>query len=229
MSRDGYEHEALWDRWNTWGNYGQDKPRVAPESIWYPKEGPDELWRAMETYLASRNLDVKMAVDLFNWYPAEYHGPRIIIPCVRTDSYNFWQGRLIGNDTSKFKRWDSPSGPRGDAVCFLDTPGADYSVVVEGPMCALAAAMEGMAAVAVLGLGMNKAVLGHVVKLVAPYKAVFVIPDKGAWGQWTRAQGVLSNNGISSFLIDPAPYKDLAEMSIEQRKEKLRWAKTLPR
>jgi hypothetical protein len=210
-----YDHERQWEQ----------EPKYGEEvSIWYPKRD-GTLQEEMRNYLESRHLDYHTAIG-YGWYPAQYHGARVIIPCQRTDRGNFWQGRLMDHlATGGEKRWDSPRGPRGDAICILENDKSGFAAVVEGPMCALAAAEEGFAAVAVLGLGVNGPVLAHTALIIGKRLGVLV-PDKDAYAKWVKMQSLLGTMGVRTLIIDPSPYKDLADMPVTYRKEKLDWARS---
>lgn len=184
----------------------------------------------MRAYLTYRNLDYYAATNQFGWYPATYHGPRIIVPCIRTDEFNFWQGRLIDHlvDTDHaaiggrpWKRWDSPFGPRGDAIAYLAKPGLGILVVVEGPMDALAAAMTRVSAIATLGAGANGPALAHVALIAQRYKKVILIPDRDETGAWIKIQNSLGMMGIPTEIREPRA-KDLADLSVSAREDLLR-------
>jgi hypothetical protein len=205
--------------------YERSESSAAP-SIYYPFHD-GTLDGAMFDYLEGRGLSFPLAVD-YGWYPAYYNGPRVIVPCIRTDSYNFWQGRLIElasfegipREDFEWKRWDSPSGPRGDALCFLPVQESNTIVLVEGPMDALAAAEAGASAVAILGATPPRSVVGHIVSLVqrGAYRRRIIVPDLDAVGPWVKLQQRLGMAGVYFQLKMDARYKDLASMPLEERK-----------
>ena len=194
---------------------------VTPKSIYMPVEAP-WLLPAMVNYLVSRDLDYHLAHGQYGWYPAWYNGPRIIVPCIRTDSVGlFWQGRRI--DSMPFaedcKRWDSPHGPRGDALCYLRNPDVSKEgnfVIVEGPMDALAAAGCGYAAIALLGVSPPGAVLAHAATIIQQRRAI-CIADRDSVPKWIKIQNQLGLMGIHTKLVIPTE-KDLAKLAREQRK-----------
>ena len=216
------------DEWRAWdkryaaeGRYLVADLDERTTSTFYP-DTDRSLNPAMDAYLHGRGLDAGLA-RRFGWYPGWYNGPRIIVPCVRSDTHSFWQGRLIDNLTGfkyvgEYKRWDSPKGPRHDAVCYTQVGGSTL-VLVEGPFDSLAAAECGHDSIAVLGLGMSKSVVGHIASLVSGrYMARLVVPDSDAFGPWVKIQASLTNHGEAFEIRSPAPYKDLAEMPILERK-----------
>lgn len=195
--------------------------RDSDRKILMPRIDPD-LYEAMQHYMMVRRLSFDLALD-FGWYPAFYKGPRIIIPCVRTDGKNFWQGRLLDNVIAEgmmYKRWESPWGPRGDSVAYLPSRGAAIAVVVEGPMDALAAADCGVSAVATLGVGAPDPVLAHVATLVQGFNKVLIVPDNDELSAWARIQAALGSMGVHAEMRPPYA-KDLAGMSAHTREELL--------
>lgn len=210
-SRDWHEQDKRYERYN-----GLTQNEIV--SIWFP-DVKESLQDGMDEYLRRRNLDGALARH-FGWYPAWYNGPRIIIPCVRTDPYNFWQGRLIEGvfnfATDDFKRWDSPHGPRGDAVAYLGGLGKNL-VVVEGPMDALAATLCRADAVAILGLTPPASVFLHLAKIAAGYDKITLVSDLDGIGMWTKIQHGLTKYGVLCRLVSPSPFKDLAEAPQSER------------
>lgn len=197
-------------------------------SIYFPHEDR-QLSSAIRQYLSKRNLDADIA-RRFGWYPARYRGPRIIIPCIRTDFKNFWQARWMDGAMDNlnlnpgvvtYKRWESPYGTRGDALCFLNMRKTELLVLVEGPMDALAAAMCGVSAVATLGVGVPGPVLAHVATLAQGHDKVLIVPDRDEMGAWIRIQSELGRMGVPTEIREPA-VKDLADMAQDKREELLR-------
>src|SRR2546427_2703926 len=199
-----------------WHRADATSPRPPSESIMLPVlDGT--LILAMQAYLEKRSLSYTEAARC-GWYPAWARGPRIIIPCVRMDGLNFWQGRLmdaghIGCDLANLKRWDSPHGPRGDALCYLPTHGSKTMVIVEGPMDALAAAMTGVSSIATLGIGAPGPVLAHAANIVRSgfYNQVIIIPDRDEVGAWVRIQTALGTMEVMAEISETWA-KELAEM-----------------
>jgi DNA primase len=97
------------------------------------------------------------------------------------------------------------------------------TIVVEGPMDALAAAGLGYQAIAILGVDPPKVVYDHVAKLVArsymKNKAI-IIPDMDRVARWQETQQELGQRGVRGELKQ-VPYgrKDLAECTPDERKE----------
>lgn len=215
----GYPHERSWKP--------TDTTRDAT-----PLPEPDKaLQEAMRYYLESRQLSYECAVEKGSWYAAYYRGPRIIIPCLRSDGKKpWWQGRLIDtlrNSREKLqfemKRWDGARGYRGDAVCYIS---ADFSrpvLIVEGPMDALAAASCGFPAIAVLGSMPPQLVFDQVVRLVeTSYRkgSCFIVPDADRLGDWANTQAQLGARGVYGSIQQlPGGFKDLAEMPQPERQE----------
>jgi len=97
------------------------------------------------------------------------------------------------------------------------------TIIVEGPMDALAAAGLGFPAIAILGVDPPKIVYDHVAQLVARSymrnKAI-IIPDMDRVARWQETQTELGQRGVRGELKQvPGGYKDLAECPLEVRKE----------
>jgi len=97
----------------------------------------------MFAYLHDRELDYDLARQN-GWYATgKYRGvPRIVIPCINSAGFNYWQGRAMDDDEL---RYDSPAVPRKDSIVLLWPPKKTFTVskivvITEGPMDALAAA-----------------------------------------------------------------------------------------
>jgi hypothetical protein len=141
----------------------------------------------VDAYLLNRGLDHKLA-RANGWYPTEGRGSiRVVIPCVNTAGFNYWQARTIEDHPL---RYDSPAIPRKDSIVLLlprDARGElNYDVhlgktlvVCEGPCDALAAA-EFYPAVALMGGTPNVEVTDHVhkVKTDLGLSRLLIIPDK---------------------------------------------------
>src|SRR5712691_6026985 len=209
--------------WNNedWHRADSATPRPPSESIMLPR-ADETLVLAMQEYLANRSLSYTKA-DRCGWYPAWVHGPRIIIPCIRNDGLTFWQGRLMQETPDYYKRWDSPHGPRGDALCYLPEYGAKTMVIVEGPMDALAAVMAGVSAIATLGIGAPGPVLAHAANIIRSgfYTKVIIVPDRDEVGAWVRIQKDLGTMGVIAEIREPWA-KDLADMIPANRDELIR-------
>jgi hypothetical protein len=205
-----YEHEAAWRE-------AADRPRGCRQLTTFPAKS-GALVSAAREYLIGRSLDPAVAFTA-GWYPAMYSGPRLIIPCQRTDGI-FWQGRLLENVTppNGYKRWDSPPGSKGDALVFL--PGRRHGVpilVVEGPMDALAGASSGYPGVATLGVAPTRATVTHIAALVHSYPRTILLPDHDSVGKWVTLQGMLAQHGVYARIVELSPYKDLAEVPTDER------------
>ena len=175
---DDYRHERAWKE------QGEKAPTTEPPAL------VPALKTAMRSYLEGRGLSYDHAIRLGGWYPATYSGPRIIIPCIRTDGGQWWQARLIETAPDILvprKRWHGSHGYRGDAVSFIPAEYEKTTIIVEGPMDALAAAMCGHPAVAMLGVAPPTLVYDHIAKLVAlsyhKHRAI-IIPDMDRLADW---------------------------------------------
>lgn len=218
-----YRHERVWNRTDL------TRPNIpAPQA-------DDTLTKAMRDYLQGRNLDY-LSARRAGWFAAVFYGPRIIIPCIRTDGGTWWQARLIGGlgveaapenikvlPPGTQKRWQGCRGYRHDAVCFIHGDSSMPTIIVEGPMDALAAAGLGYPACAILGVDPPKVVYDHVAKLVARSylrnKAI-ILPDMDRVARWQETQQELGQRGVNGVLRQiPGGYKDLAECPLEFRKE----------
>lgn len=217
----GYEHESVSQL------RGQQTGKA--ETLYstpYPEVEP-LLQQEMDNYLLGRALDPALA-NRAGWYPAYYRGPRIVIPCSRTDSGSFWQARLIEQNVphaariTPLKRWDGASGSRYDAVCYIFAP-ANTLVVVEGPMDALAVAGQGYPAVAVLGADPPPNVIKHVAQIATLSQRVakvIILPDMDRLATWQHFQHKLGMIGVHAEIkLGPLNYKDIAECPLDVRKE----------
>src|SRR5690242_14335090 len=87
----------------------------------------------MYTYLAERDLDYDLAVSN-GWYPTVSRGPRIVIPCVNSLRFNYWQARAMLDHPI---RYDSPAIPRKDSIVLLwprKRKASGTIIITEGPM-----------------------------------------------------------------------------------------------
>ena len=182
-----------------------------------PKE--EALEGRMRLYLARRRLDYALAA--YNqWYPscrATDSRPRIVIPATSKLVGNvYWQARAIDNDDEP--RYQSPYAPRGDAVIVV-WPRNEVrwreegyrAAVVEGPMCALAAATEGFLGLALMGVRPSIEALDLTVDLLRGTIST-LIADSDALPEMTKVLMHLVSQKIHCRLVEPYPYKDLAVM-----------------
>lgn len=192
------------------------------------------LWPRFDKYLQARGLDHELARKNF-WFPSRTVDgyDRIVVPGTSDQPGNlYWQARLIGQADPHVRRWESPHGiARGRSVCVV-WPRRNVnepmvaSVVVEGPMDALAAAGEGYLAVALMGVTPALEVLDLTAKLLYGTLPVLVA-DMGA--EAAMADNALylchpDRLGPLKILV-PYPHKDLAAMPKGERGEFLRRAR----
>jgi hypothetical protein len=116
----------------------------------------------MYSYLTERELDYELAVAN-GWYPTVSKGPRVVIPCINSARFNYWQARAMLDHPL---RYDSPAIPRKDSIVFLMAGSRQYEgsgkvAITEGPMDALAAS-EFMPAIAVMGGKPSQEVLAFI-------------------------------------------------------------------
>ena len=121
----------------------------------------------MYAYLSDRELDYELALAN-GWYPTMSRGPRVVIPCINSAKFNYWQARDITGTHPL--RYDSPAIPRKDSIVFLWPPKESGAlslarkssvVITEGPMDALAAA-EFLPAIALMGGAPSQEVISFV-------------------------------------------------------------------
>lgn len=190
--------------------------------VWHgPRPGLPEkdhgLGAMMMNYLASRQLSHHLA-RYNGWYTAEYKGPRIVIPCSNSIGVPYFQARAM--DSNKL-RYASPPASRDDSLVIV-WPVAKMtgqSVIVEGPMDALAVAEFGFVGIALMGNDPNLAVVQHIVNHVrGKFEPVMIVPDADTLEMGTRVLHALSQRNVRCH-VSLLPFgKDLAEMSKKQRK-----------
>ena len=121
------------------------------------------------------------------------------------------------------KRWDGARGYRHDAVCYIPADPANPTVVVEGPMDALAAAGCGFPAIAILGASPPMLVFDQVARLVdRSYRKgpCIIIPDNDRLAEWAFVQAQLGARGVYGRIQQiTSGAKDLAELSTQDRME----------
>lgn len=174
----------------------------------------------MYHYLDSRGLSPDVA-KRNGWYGTVSRGKRIVIPCINSAGFNYWQARAIDNNPL---RYDSPAIPRKDSVVFLWPSlwvprfGPDYGTVVicEGPMDALAAA-EKYPAIAIMGGCPSDEVVEFIAKKITEFgiSKVCVIPDKDNLELISYFSSLISI--VSLGLLIPT-HKDLADMPRWERR-----------
>ena len=186
-----------------------------------------EFQGEVNRYLMDRGLNPEVAVHNY-WYPtiqANDGELRVVIPCTSANLTNrYWQARLLDDThiTERIKRYTSPRGvSRGDALAVVwpkrHRDKIRGTVLVEGPMDALAAAEVGLLGIAWMGTTPGEEPILFAHRLLIEPKPVFVIQDRGATSEaveiWKHFPG--------AFLLDPYPHKDLAEMSVDARSDLL--------
>lgn len=195
-------------------DYPHERRKIDPSAptTKYPQLD-DTLSEAMRLYLEGRGLDYTCAVRA-GWYPARYVGPRIIIPCLRTDGGIWWQARTL---TDHPKRWMGSGGYKHDAVCYIPGGAKSTTVVCEGPMDALAAAGLGYRAIAILGASPPPVVFDHVARLAGP--RAIILPDMDRVAAWHLVQQQLGQRGVRGMLFAIPTQKDLAALPPDERRD----------
>lgn len=172
----------------------------------------------MYHYLDSRGLSPDVA-KRNGWYPTVSRGERIVIPCINSAKFNYWQARAMREN---FLRYDSPAIPRKDSIVFL-WPSSDYCmandptiIICEGPMDALAAA-EKYPAIAIMGGCPSDEVVEFIAKKITEFgiSKVCVIPDKDNLELISYFSSLISI--VSLGLLIPT-HKDLADMPRWERR-----------
>jgi len=185
-----------------------------------PRPGYPELdprgWNVFDTYLLDRHLDPILA-RANNWYPALYSdAPRVVIPCSNKAGVPYFQARDV---TGRAKlRYASPPASRDDSIVLVwPMESAKGTVILEGPMCALAAAMLGYVGIAVMGNQPSRDVLLHLTSHARAFQPVQIVPDADMITLGIEVLSWLSQEGVSSMVRVP-PKKDLADMTPKERK-----------
>ena len=174
----------------------------------------------LDKYLYSRELSPTLAKQN-GWYLSRHAGDwndRVVIPAQsEIKDLKFWQARYIGSDPT-IKRYQSPPGPRMDALVVVYPDGVPtYAVVVEGPLDGLAAAGEGALGIGLMGATPSVLVLDYLAKRCQGLKTV-VVADNDAMDKATMIIAELFDRDIAATLCTPPePYKALAEMPKELR------------
>ncbi len=201
-----------------WESDRRENPPDRPYNRNLP-EGTHVLLARMAEYLEARGLCFRLARR--NWWYGSYcagdRAPRIVIPATSKIPGNvYWQARAMDDNP---KRYMSPLAPRGDAVVAVWPFNKEIvrSVVVEGPMDALAAAETGCLGVALMGATPSQDALNLTATLVCG-TICSVVADMDAQEPAVGFARHLWTEGISASIVLPSPYKDLAEMPLEERK-----------
>ena len=180
----------------------------------------------MKMYLLDRQLSYIRAKDN-GWYPAFYKGtPRIVIPCSNSAGVSYFQARDM---TGKAKlRYASPPASRQDSIVAVWPDSGTRikgTVIVEGPMDALAAAEFNYLGIALMGNDPSEEVIQHIVELVkGKFEPAIVVPDLDHLEMGAAVVGALTMEGIRGEVRLLAMYhggKDLVDMTFKQRLEVL--------
>lgn len=192
-----------------------------------PRPGfPDEdegLAAMMNLYLQDRSLSLDIA-RVNGWYPTmdlDIH-PRIVIPCSNSANIPYYQARSMNNGLPRYKslaatREDSITvvWPRTNVLGEYLTPRG--SVVVEGPMDALAAAGWRYVGIALMGNDPPEEVFDYLLTVVRPLGRVIVIPDTDHLEMGANVVTALSLRGITETTMTIPVAKDFAEMRLVER------------
>jgi len=205
------------------------KPQAMSSAIIMPT--PDWTYALeMARYLRHRRIDQKTVV--FNgWYPSRSAGDnqvRVVIPGTPTSRGLFWQARSLqeplGGEMGH-KRYESPPGPREDALIRLWSPSGRSRrpplIVVEGPMDAAVAAMYGFDAVALMGNSPPEPAKEHLRGIMKCFPWTAFVADADSLDRMQRLV-IECSSSTWTMLLSPAPAKDLAEASDHQRAELFR-------
>ena len=179
-----------------------------------------ELLSQMREYLAGRELDSELA-EANDWYPARYQNAnRVVIPCSNSQGVPYFQARDM--DGKAELRYTSPPASRDDSLALVwPQVKVKGTVVVEGPMDALAAAVFGWLGIGVMGNQPSEAIINHLATICRTFQPVYVIPDLDALFLGPAVFCPLVQRGISGAILIPQR-KDLCEMPLAERKKFLR-------
>lgn len=198
------------------------KDRTLPtRQVYMPLSLPaaHTAWKSVQTYLESRELNYTTALAN-GWYPSKDAGDnalRLVIPAVNSNGTVYWQARAL--NSADLPRYQSAPTPRGNSVIQVWPEQTDYiplTIIVEGPMDALAAASHGLRAIAIMGNHPTVEMYDMLVALIDTDKAVFYA-DKDALKESVTIVATLLGRGVNIFLADPSPYKDLAATPRKKR------------
>lgn len=193
-----------------------------------------EDWAQFYDFLEDRGACLRLA-KLNAWYPSRQAGddmPRVVIPATSRDPSNqFWQARLLftpgrPDDPSPPKRYQSPHAARGDAIIVThpDEDAPAGTVLVEGPFDALAASELGFVGVALMGNTPSDEVLNHAAEWLKAGPPALFCPDGDAMPQTgDLVHRLLLHHGVNNLrVVSVYPCKDLAEMSLDERRRAFR-------
>ena len=201
-----------------WGERGV-RPTAPLRPVVLPpwEERMDPLLRR---YLKGRQLSYEVASGN-GWYATmdDQSYARVVIPASSlANSWPYYQARLIVEAPKAVKRYMSPAAPRGDALAIVFPIGEILgSIIVEGPMDALAAAGMGYVGVGLMGNTPNSDVMDHIRAIVHVYGNCFVVPDRDAFQEGVEITASLWTRGVPCILKRIVGAKDLAELSPEGR------------
>lgn len=202
------------------------KPNTHPMCTALPPIAVDHDARLLcNEYLLKRELDPVLAQEN-GWFPSRGAGDsflRIVIPAqTHKTGHVYWQARDVTGKA--FLRYQSPKGPRHEALAKVVPNGfALGNVIVEGPLDALAAAMEGCIGFALMGMKPSQATLMHLALLLhdRPMSNTIVCLDRGEGANATKVALFLATQGLS-VAVNELPEKDLAQCLPSKRRKFLR-------
>lgn len=197
-------------------------PMTKPLCTTRPSSCQDD-WPVVVQYLQDRGLS-PLTAQANGWYASRTAGDeelRVVIPCLSANLTNrYWQARLLRESNEKFPlRYTSPHHVRrGDALALVYPLGDAVlgTVLVEGPMDALAAAGDGFQGIAWMGTDPGNDPIELARRLVVP--PIYVVADKDA----VKAAVNIWQQFVGAFMVNAYPYKDLASVPKEERAAYLR-------
>lgn len=182
----------------------------------FPEQN-EELTKRMDAYLLDRHLSPDLA-RANGWYPSRYaYFPRIVIPCSNSAGVPYFQARDMSGKSKL--RYASPPASRDDSLVIVwpdESKPQLGGVIVEGPMCALAAAMLGYVGVALMGNQPTDAVLDHLAVYARAFQPVMIVPDADHLELGPLVLCALGQRGIASMILAPRK-KDLGDMKPKER------------
>lgn len=157
---------------------------------------------------------------------------RVVFPVMSGDKVYGWQERLVVPNRwwneeecvwkETLKAISSEKIPRDRMVMFADRlRGSDHAIVTEGPVDAIKAHLCG-GNVCTMGKAISTQQMGLIRN--SGVQKVYLALDPDAYAEFDRLCVEFSD--LEVYLMDPAPYKDLGEMSMESV---LELYKTAPR